>query len=193
MPEGRRPLSELEQTTDFVRRHIGPGEAEIATMLELLGLSSLDELIERTVPAAIRDEGPSLAGGRTEARALADVRALASRNTVFKSMIGMGYHDLIGVLAAAAGLVDRQAAWVEQILRSGRTAGGVERWMLQQPDLLRPFAGADRPHPFLHRRHRRLVGHEVVAGPPFHGLAGDDLAHPRTAPKRLAGPGRPPG
>ena len=93
MPEGWRSLSELEQTTDFVRRHIGPGEAEIATMLELLGLSSLDELIERTVPAAIRDEGPSLAGGRTEAQALADVRALASRNSVFKSMIGMGYHD----------------------------------------------------------------------------------------------------
>ncbi len=78
MPEGWRSLSELEQTTDFVRRHIGPGEAEIATMLELLGLSSLDELIERTVPAAIRDEGPSLAGGRTEAQALADVRGLAA-------------------------------------------------------------------------------------------------------------------
>ena len=93
MSEGRRPLSELEQTTDFQRRHIGPGEAEIAAMLDALGLSSLDALIERTVPAAIRDEGPSLAGGRTEARVLADARALAARNSVFKSMIGMGYHD----------------------------------------------------------------------------------------------------
>ena len=93
MPEGRRPLSDLEQTADFQRRHIGPGEAEIAAMLDTLDLSSLDDLIERTVPASIRDEGPALAGGRTEAQALADVRALALRNTVFKSMIGMGYHD----------------------------------------------------------------------------------------------------
>ena len=93
MPEGRRPLSDLEQTADFQRRHIGPGEAEIAAMLDTLDLSSLDDLIDRTVPASIRDEGPALAGGRTEAQALADVRALALRNTVFKSMIGMGYHD----------------------------------------------------------------------------------------------------
>lgn len=49
----KEPLSELEQRNDFIRRHIGPGEEQIAEMLDALGLSSLDALIEKTVPKSI--------------------------------------------------------------------------------------------------------------------------------------------
>ena len=92
MSKDWRPLSELEQSTDFTRRHIGPGEADIAAMLEILGMKTLDELIEQVVPPAILSEPPA-EEGRTEAQVLANARALADRNTIFTSMIGMGYYD----------------------------------------------------------------------------------------------------
>ena len=80
----------------FVRRHIGPSESEFQTMLETLGLSSLDELIAETVPAPIRtDRRLDLPDARSEAEMLTDLRAWADRNEVFRSFIGMGYHDTV--------------------------------------------------------------------------------------------------
>ncbi|MDP6883041.1 MAG: glycine dehydrogenase (aminomethyl-transferring), partial [Rhodospirillales bacterium] len=92
MSQDRRPLKELEQTTDFVRRHIGPDTDDVADMLATLGMTSLDALIDEVVPPAIFSQPPA-AEGRTEAQVLADARTLADRNTPFKSMIGMGYYD----------------------------------------------------------------------------------------------------
>jgi glycine dehydrogenase len=85
-------LAELLQTDDFTRRHIGPSAAEQAEMLEVLGAASLDELTETTLPAAIQFDGDLMVGGPvTEAQALADLRAVAQKNKVFRSYIGMGY------------------------------------------------------------------------------------------------------
>ncbi len=90
-----RPLSELEQTDDFVRRHIGPEPDDVAKMLEVVGVASLDELMERAVPASIRGGVLDLPGSRTETAVTARLAELAGRNEVFTSMIGMGYHDTI--------------------------------------------------------------------------------------------------
>ncbi|MHA1152091.1 MAG: glycine dehydrogenase (aminomethyl-transferring), partial [Alphaproteobacteria bacterium] len=93
MSEPRRSLEDLKMRGDFVRRHIGPGEPQIAEMLDLLGLSSLDELIDRTVPEAIRSERPlDLEAAKSERMTLSYLRKMAGRNRVFVSMIGMGYH-----------------------------------------------------------------------------------------------------
>ncbi len=82
----------LANTDRFVDRHIGPRERDIEDMLSTLGLASLDELIEKTVPAAIRTRTAlDLPPARDEAGALAELRALAERNQVFRSLIGMGY------------------------------------------------------------------------------------------------------
>ncbi|MDP6804262.1 MAG: aminomethyl-transferring glycine dehydrogenase [Rhodospirillales bacterium] len=89
----RRSLAEFENAADFVRRHIGPGDAEIATMLEALEIDSLAALIERVVPAAIRSQPPHIPGGASEAATLARLADFASRNQIFRSVIGMGYHD----------------------------------------------------------------------------------------------------
>ncbi|GBF06952.1 glycine dehydrogenase [Deinococcus aerius] len=87
-----RPLNELLQTDDFTSRHIGPTEAEQAEMLAALGVSSLDELVESTLPESIRFGGELQVGGPvTEAQALADLKAVAAKNKVFRSYIGMGY------------------------------------------------------------------------------------------------------
>jgi len=89
----RTPLSELEQKDDFIRRHIGPGEPQISGMLESIGVSSLDELIDKTVPASIRTDAPlNVPENRSERYTLSVLRRMSDRNQVFISMIGMGYY-----------------------------------------------------------------------------------------------------
>ncbi|WP_434380622.1 aminomethyl-transferring glycine dehydrogenase [Melittangium boletus] len=78
----------------FADRHIGPDEKELQGMLQTLGLGSLDELIDQTVPPAIRSKEPlKMEGPRSEQDALAALEALAAKNQLFRSFIGMGYSD----------------------------------------------------------------------------------------------------
>ncbi|MFB2878054.1 aminomethyl-transferring glycine dehydrogenase [Floridanema aerugineum] len=87
---------QVGQTDSFATRHIGPSPEEIKQMLELLGLSSLDELIEKTIPQAIRISRPlQLPTAQSEYTALANLKEIASKNQIFRSFIGMGYSDCI--------------------------------------------------------------------------------------------------
>ncbi len=80
----------------FVMRHIGPRDHEIQEMLGKLGVSTLDELIDQTVPKNIRLEKPlNLEDGLTERQYYRKILALASKNKVFNTYIGMGYYDTI--------------------------------------------------------------------------------------------------
>ncbi len=80
----------------FVHRHIGPSATETADMLKAIGAASLDELIDRTVPAGIRMKAPlALPPAMSEREYLAHIRELADKNRVLKSYIGLGYHDCI--------------------------------------------------------------------------------------------------
>jgi glycine dehydrogenase len=84
------------ESDSFVQRHIGPNTAQIEQMLKVLGFDSLDALIEQTVPPAIRLQQPlKLPQAQSENAALAQLKAIASKNKVFRSFIGMGYHDCI--------------------------------------------------------------------------------------------------
>ncbi|MEK9723584.1 MAG: glycine dehydrogenase, partial [Rhodospirillaceae bacterium] len=85
-------LETLEQRDAFVGRHIGPSDADIAQMLKAVGATSLDALIDRTVPDEIRSDSHLEAPPMTEADVLAEIRGLADRNRVMTSLIGMGYH-----------------------------------------------------------------------------------------------------
>jgi glycine dehydrogenase len=96
MPHANFSLSQLEQTQDFIRRHIGPSEAEMADMLEFVGAGSLDDLMQQTVPEGIRlPESLSVGESQTEAQALAYLKTVASKNQVNRSYIGMGYSDTL--------------------------------------------------------------------------------------------------
>jgi glycine dehydrogenase len=78
---------------DFVRRHIGPGDPQIAEMLAALGVESLDALVEKTVPSSIlADEPLDLPAASSERETLSYLRRMSERNKVFISMIGMGYY-----------------------------------------------------------------------------------------------------
>jgi glycine dehydrogenase len=80
----------------FPRRHIGPDETEAAAMLSALGLSSMEELIGRAVPASIRlGRELDLPAPLGERQALAELKGIVSQNQVLGSHIGMGYHGCI--------------------------------------------------------------------------------------------------
>jgi len=78
----------------FADRHIGPDADEQAALLDAVGYPSLDALVDAAVPAAIRDREPLALGGPvSEEEVLARLHALGSRNDVYTSLIGLGYHD----------------------------------------------------------------------------------------------------
>ena len=80
----------------FVDRHVGPDQPEQTAMLDVLGFESLDALTDAAVPAVIRRSEPlALPAPRSEVETIAALRALADRNVVATSMIGMGYSDTI--------------------------------------------------------------------------------------------------
>lgn len=89
-------LSQLEHTGAFIERHIGPSATQQESMLQAIGASSLSELIASIVPADIQLPGPPAIGDAlTEHQALAELKAIASRNQRCKSYIGMGYTSVL--------------------------------------------------------------------------------------------------
>ena len=89
-------MTELEDHTAFIRRHIVPDDEQISQMLDLLGVDSLDALIGSTVPRSIyTDEPLALPTAQSEAKTLDRLRDIAGRNILKHSMIGLGYHDTI--------------------------------------------------------------------------------------------------
>jgi glycine dehydrogenase len=92
----RPTLAELEPGANFIRRHIGPDDAETKVMLKAVGASSLEDFIAKAVPEGIRARRPlELKAAMPERTALSYLRSIADRNEVFTSMIGMGYYGTV--------------------------------------------------------------------------------------------------
>ena len=90
------PLDLLAPLDTFPRRHLGPSGLDLARMLEVLDVFSLDQLIDETVPSRIRLPRPlQLEPARSESEVLADLRAIAQKNKVYRSFIGLGYYDTL--------------------------------------------------------------------------------------------------
>src|SRR5215813_7394400 len=86
----------VAEARSFIPRHIGPTDADVAAMLELLGYESIDALIDATVPAGIRLKRPlAIHEPMSEYEALASLRAIARRNQIARSYLGLGYYDCI--------------------------------------------------------------------------------------------------
>ncbi len=89
-------MSSLAHPDRFVHRHIGPNADEQTEMLATVGFASLDALVDAAVPANIRRREPlNLPPAASEHEALARLKSIAAKNQVFRSFIGMGYHDCI--------------------------------------------------------------------------------------------------
>jgi len=84
------------QSKEFQRRHIGPNESQTKEMLKTVGVGSLDQLVDRTVPASIRmSHTLNLPPAMSEAEYLEHIKEVSMKNRVFKNYIGQGYYDTI--------------------------------------------------------------------------------------------------
>jgi len=83
-------------TNNFIHKHNGPRGSEIDFMLDQIGVSSIEELIDQTVPASIRLKKPlAIGSGINEYEYIKHLKGLASRNKIYKSYIGLGYYNTI--------------------------------------------------------------------------------------------------
>jgi len=96
---------------DFAnRRHIGPSPAEMDRMLEALQVSSLEQLIDETVPQSIRQEAPlDFSRPKSERELLHHMRLVASKNKVLTSLIGQGYHGTVTPPAIQRNILENPA------------------------------------------------------------------------------------
>src|SRR5687767_740770 len=89
-------MSALDTFDRFVRRHIGPSEADLGQMLTAVGAESLAALADEAIPASIRLPSPlGLPAAESEYQYLNRLTRIARRNRVFRSFIGLGYHDTV--------------------------------------------------------------------------------------------------
>ncbi|MEI6184838.1 MAG: hypothetical protein WCP65_04860, partial [Bacteroidota bacterium] len=86
----------ISQSEEFQRRHIGPNPTDTQKMLATTGHSSLDELIELTIPESIRiNHAMNIPDAISEFQYLNHIRDVASQNKVLKTYIGQGYYNTI--------------------------------------------------------------------------------------------------
>jgi glycine dehydrogenase len=86
----------IDYKESFQSRHIAPDSSETKEMLKTIGVGSVDQLIEQTIPAKIRLKRPlNLPEAKSEFDYLTNLKQVASKNRVFKSFIGQGYYDVI--------------------------------------------------------------------------------------------------
>ncbi len=89
-------LADLEQSQDFIRRHIGPDAEQTQAMLNDIGAESVDALVDEIVPSDIRlKDLPAIEESKTEIQALTDLKAVAGLNKVNDSYIGLGYYGTL--------------------------------------------------------------------------------------------------
>lgn len=88
-------MSNVHYQEKFQDRHNGPDAAQTEEMLKVIGVASLEELIEQTVPAQIRRKAMNLPQPLSEVAYLEKIAQIAERNKIFKSYIGQGYYDVV--------------------------------------------------------------------------------------------------
>ncbi|HZI54191.1 MAG TPA: aminomethyl-transferring glycine dehydrogenase, partial [Chitinophagaceae bacterium] len=85
-----------QQSNEFIPRHIGPNEADTKSMLKTIGVSSIDDLVSKTVPASIRmNHDLNIPGAMSEHEYLKHIKEISLKNKVFANYIGQGYYDTI--------------------------------------------------------------------------------------------------
>jgi glycine dehydrogenase len=94
----------------FIHRHIGPGEIEKSEMLKAIGVSSLEELIDQTIPPTIRlEKNLNISEAMTEYEYLSYIRDIGKKNKLFKSYIGQGFYNTISLAVIRRNILENPA------------------------------------------------------------------------------------
>ncbi len=134
----------LDHTDRFAGRHIGPSDTEVAQMLAEVGVDSLDALIDRTIPDDIRVEKPlDLPGPVTEFELLEYAERVAAKNDVFRSYIGMGYHDTITPPAILRNVFENPAWYTQYTPYQAEIAQGRLEALLNYQTMVTDLTGLE--------------------------------------------------
>lgn len=143
-PGAERNLALLRPTDTFARRHLGPRPADLDEMLRVVGAGSLDALIDETVPENIRLRRPlDLPAARTESEVLADLRAIAARNKVYRSFIGMGYSDTITPPVILRNILENPGWYTQYTPYQAEIAQGRLEALLNYQTMIMELTGLD--------------------------------------------------
>ena len=128
----------------FIDRHIGPRPAEVDAMLRTLGSRDLDELITRAVPESIRMDGElALAPPLSETESMAALAAMASRNEVRRSYIGMGYHQAVVPAVLRRNILENPGWYTQYTPYQAEIAQGRLEALLNFQTLVMSLTGLD--------------------------------------------------
>ncbi len=129
---------------DFIRRHIGPTEAEQKTMLQELGFNSLDELISKTVPEKILlKENLSIGDSNSEYKALRKLKEIAKKNKVYSSFIGMGYYGTYTPYVILRNILENPGWYTSYTPYQPEVAQGRLEMLLNFQQMIIDFTGMD--------------------------------------------------
>ncbi len=134
----------LPKEDAFVSRHIGPDADEVATMLAAVGVDSIDELIQQTVPDSIlvRD-ALDLAPAKTEREAIAELRGIADQNQVVTSLLGTGYSDTITPAVITRNVLENPAWYTAYTPYQPEISQGRLEALLNFQTMVADLAGVD--------------------------------------------------
>lgn len=129
-------------TNTFVQRHIGPRDAEIQKMLQTLGAKSLDDFVFQTIPSSIRAKSPLLSTTPVpEHQALAQLKAMASKNVLKKSFLGLGYHQAVIPSALLRNVIENPDWYTPYTPYQAEIAQGRLETLLMYQDVIRELTG----------------------------------------------------
>lgn len=128
----------------FALRHIGPSQEQIQEMLSALGLDSLDQLIDKTVPKSIRRaESLLIEGPYSEQEVLTYVKELASKNEVFRSYIGNGFYNTITPPAILRNILENPGWYTQYTPYQAEIAQGRLEALLNYQTMICDFTGME--------------------------------------------------
>lgn len=129
---------------DFIKRHIGPTEAEQKTMLQELGFNSLDELISKTVPEKILlKENLSIGDSNSEYKALRKLKEIAKKNKVYSSFIGMGYYGTYTPYVILRNILENPGWYTSYTPYQPEVAQGRLEMLMNFQQMIIDFTGMD--------------------------------------------------
>ncbi len=177
---------DLDFTDTFASRHIGPSAEETAQLLDLLGLGSLDELVEKIIPSDIRaSRALNLPAERSEHELLEYARELASRNLPFRSYIGMGYADTITPPAILRNVFENPAWYTQYTPYQAEIAQGRLEALLNFQTMVIDLAGLPIANASLldegtAAAEAMMMLHRVTKKPDANAFFVSDRCHPQT-------------
>ena len=138
------PVELLQPLDTFARRHLGPNAVDIERMVAVMGVASLDALIDETVPPQIRLPQPlQLEPPRSESEVIADLRSLASRNRVHRAFIGMGYYGTLTPGVILRNILENPGWYTQYTPYQAEISQGRLEAMLNYQTLVMELTGMD--------------------------------------------------